>query len=220
MPESRPTHYLRLFPLDSTVLFPTIELPLMVFEPRYLQLMRECTEANEPFGVQLLRRGREVGDVDVTPYDVGTTAMVRQVDRVEGGRLRVQAFGQRRYRVVDYEHDRPYLAARVEYLPDEAGNLDGGVERRVRELAHRYMQGVVALQGGYVRDIPLPHDAHTLSWVVAQLFQGNPLSQQRLLEAPTTAVRLQQELGMLEAAVDEVHRQVQAKHPEQRFSPN
>ncbi len=49
-----------LFPLH-TVLCPGIVLPLHVFEDRYRALTRHCLETGEPFGVVLIREGREVG---------------------------------------------------------------------------------------------------------------------------------------------------------------
>ena len=75
---SRPeTHYLRLFPLQAVVLFPQMELPLVVFEPRYVQLTQECTDADEPFGVVLLKEGLEVGENDADPFKIGTTEIKR-----------------------------------------------------------------------------------------------------------------------------------------------
>ena len=47
-----------LFPLD-TVLFPGTPVNLDVFEPRYKSLIGQCLEHDEPFGVALIRSGRE-----------------------------------------------------------------------------------------------------------------------------------------------------------------
>ena len=49
-----------LFPLAS-VLFPGGQLQLRIFEPRYLDLVRECTRHGTGFGVCLILRGQEVG---------------------------------------------------------------------------------------------------------------------------------------------------------------
>ena len=52
-----------MFPL-GTVLLPGVVLPLFVFEPRYQQLVRDCLEsAGNEFGVVLIDRGSEVGDL-------------------------------------------------------------------------------------------------------------------------------------------------------------
>jgi uncharacterized protein len=44
------TTALPLFPLH-TVLFPGGDLPLQIFEVRYLDLMKRCEQSGEPFGV-------------------------------------------------------------------------------------------------------------------------------------------------------------------------
>ena len=50
---------LPLFPLN-TVLCHGIALPLHVFEERYRSLVRHCLESTSPFGVVLIKQGREV----------------------------------------------------------------------------------------------------------------------------------------------------------------
>ena len=51
---------LPLFPL-GTVLFPGGRLSLRIFEPRYLDLIRDCTRSSSGFGVCLILEGSEVG---------------------------------------------------------------------------------------------------------------------------------------------------------------
>ena len=110
---------LRLFPLH-TVLFPGMALPLNVFEPRYLQLIDECTRADEPFGVALIREGPEVGGFAV-PFDVGTTA---RIERAEPGMLNavsLLARGEQRFRITELHHDRPYLWVEAELIEEPPG---------------------------------------------------------------------------------------------------
>ncbi len=42
---------LPLFPLGGTVLFPGMNLPLQIFENRYLQMMADITQDDSRFGV-------------------------------------------------------------------------------------------------------------------------------------------------------------------------
>jgi len=48
-----------LFPL-STVLFTGGQLPLRIFEPRYIDMISRCMKTNIGFGVMLIRAGSEV----------------------------------------------------------------------------------------------------------------------------------------------------------------
>ncbi|MQG76143.1 MAG: peptidase S16, partial [SAR202 cluster bacterium] len=68
---------LPLFPLGGTVLFPGMNLPLQIFEDRYLQMMTDISQDDSRFGVVLIKEGKEVGE-PATPYDVGTIAQVVQ----------------------------------------------------------------------------------------------------------------------------------------------
>src|SRR4029079_17235484 len=98
---------LTLFPL-RTVLFPGMKLPLQVFEPRYRQLVAECMEYAEPFGVSLIREGAEVGG-PAAPYNIGTTALIESVTTAPDGRLHLATMGGRRFRIVTLHTDRAYL---------------------------------------------------------------------------------------------------------------
>ena len=49
-----------IFPLN-TVLFPGGTLPLKIFEQRYLEMTKACIRDEQPFGICLIKEGREVG---------------------------------------------------------------------------------------------------------------------------------------------------------------
>lgn len=110
------------FPLGS-VLFPTMVLPLHVFEPRYQALMDDVLAGDREFGVPLIERGFEVGGDDLRS-GFGTVAQVLEADRFDDGRWVVVAVGVRRFRVLEWLPDDPYPMARVEDWPDIAANID------------------------------------------------------------------------------------------------
>ena len=60
---------LPLFPLN-TVLFPGGRLPLKVFEQRYVEMTKRCVRDGSPFGVCMIREGKEVGN-PALPADIG-----------------------------------------------------------------------------------------------------------------------------------------------------
>jgi len=69
---------LPLFPL-SGVLLPHGRVPLRIFEPRYLDLVRESMKTEAPFGVVWIRRGEEVarrGRAAPELGDYGTCARI------------------------------------------------------------------------------------------------------------------------------------------------
>src|SRR5438046_1437349 len=91
------TLLLPLFPLN-TVLFPGMPLRLHIFEERYRLMIGECVERKQPFGVVLIKAGREVGE-PAEPRGVGTTALIAAMSRMDDGRMNLVAVGQERFRI-------------------------------------------------------------------------------------------------------------------------
>lgn len=112
-----------LFPL-GVVLLPGLPLPLHIFEERYKQMIGECVEREEVFGM-VAYTGSQI-------KSVGCTARVSEVlQRYEDGRLDIMTVGERRFVISEQDESKPYLQGWVEYFDDEEEEL----EDRDRELA-------------------------------------------------------------------------------------
>jgi len=123
---------LPLFPLH-TVLCPGIALPLHIFEQRYRELVRHCIESESPFGVVLIRDGREAGPGSISFSAVGTLAEIRQAGRYPDGRYDLLVVGTGRFAIEEVDADaRPYLLAQANLLADDLGD-----EAEAQRLAHR-----------------------------------------------------------------------------------
>src|SRR6266496_4147401 len=111
---------LPLFPLGA-VLYPGMLLPLHIFEERYRQLVRDLLGGPEPrrFGVIAIRKGRETGIDGVhSLYEIGCTAALRRVDRLDDGRFEIVTVGAQRFRLLGLDDSRPYLQGEVELLAE------------------------------------------------------------------------------------------------------
>ncbi|MEJ7747682.1 MAG: LON peptidase substrate-binding domain-containing protein [Candidatus Limnocylindrales bacterium] len=120
-----------LFPLH-TVLCPGIVLPLHIFEARYRAMTQHCLDTGEPFGVVLIRDGREVGTKGMaTLAVVGAFAEIREAGRYADGRYDLLAAATGRFAIESVDaHKEPYLIANVTPLDDEVGD-----EPRAERLA-------------------------------------------------------------------------------------
>jgi Lon protease-like protein len=124
-----------MFPL-GTVLFPSMLLPLRVFEPRYREMMRTCLEGDGRFGVVMIERGSEVGGGDVRS-SVGCTASIVQAQELPDGQWRLLAMGTKRIRVEEWLPDAPFPLARVSTWcdappPPELDGFNARLEQRFR----------------------------------------------------------------------------------------
>lgn len=114
---------LALFPLDL-VLFPGAVLPLHVFEQRYREMTRHCLDTGDPFGVVLIRAGREVGESGAKSLaGVGAFAEIREAGRYPDGRYDLLAAATGRFAIENVDAtSAPYLVAQVQPLDDEVGD--------------------------------------------------------------------------------------------------
>ncbi|MET0664636.1 MAG: LON peptidase substrate-binding domain-containing protein [Acidimicrobiales bacterium] len=178
-----------MFPL-GTVLFPTMLLPLHVFEPRYRALVDDCVAGYGEFGVTLIERGSEVGGGDVRT-DVGTVARIVQVERFEDGRFAVAAVGTRRIRIERWLADDPYPRAEVVDWED-VGTTETALDdadalfRRALALAAELGEAPAPL------DVELADDPAMATFQIGALAPLGPLDRQALLatERPDDRVTL------------------------------
>jgi Lon protease-like protein len=176
-----------------------MQLPLHIFEERYKQMIHECIQSDESFGVVLIREGQEVGGT-ATPFDVGTSARIRRVERLDDGRLNLLTTGEARFRILSLVSERPYILGEVEWLTDTVGDkaetasLAAGVTEKFTEC---YRLGL-ATTGQWASRVTLPADPGTLSDFVAARLQVPSHYKQGLLETMSVTERLRQELVMLE----------------------
>jgi Lon protease-like protein len=193
---------LPLFPL-GLVLVPGQLLPLHIFEERYRALVRDLLalpEQAQRFGVIAIRSGREVGaDGVLALHEVGCTTVLRHTEPYPDGRFDVVTTGADRFRLLDLEHDRPYLTGLVELLPDDVGPAG---EARVLTAAVQaaltdYVRALAAAGGAQAADLELDDDPRRLSHVVAASVRVDLEDRQALLEQPDAAHRLKAELVLL-----------------------
>lgn len=177
---------LPLFPLH-TVLFPRGRLPLRIFEPRYMDMAKGCLRDDSPFGVCLIREGREVG-APAEPEDIGCTARIASWDMVQLGVLQVLARGERRFRILERRAQADGLQlARVELLEDAA---DSPLE--ASDVCARVLRRALEDAGEEVVEPPLLYES--AAWVgerLAELLPLSPASKQRLLEMDDAAARIE-----------------------------
>lgn len=179
-----------LFPLN-VVLFPSMQLPLHIFEPRYRRMVRRCLENSRTFGVALIVSGEE-GQSDTVPADVGCTAEIETVAEFPDGRLNLVTVGRRRFKVVALREEDDVWIGTCEWLEDEderdAVTLAGAVRRALR----RYLQTLTDASQGPVllEELSVPITPYDLSmWIAALITMPNE-QKQDLLATTSTQNRL------------------------------
>lgn len=177
---------LPLFPLNAVV-FPGGQLPLRIFEQRYLDMVKRAIADNTPFGICAIREGAETG-TPAAPYAVGTRVRVTDWDMPQAGILHIDTQAEERF-VVRSTRTEPggLLTGSVEAVSAEpASAIPAELELAVEILRH-----IIGEYGG--AHFPAPHEFDNAVWVGFRLSEVLPLKlsvKQNLLEMNDSAMRL------------------------------
>lgn len=180
-----------LFPLPL-VLFPGGKLPLQIFEPRYLDMIKRCMKENVGFGVILIEEGDQVlkGPEQQLPTvsHCGTYATIVDFDQNPNGTLGIMIEGQVKFVVRDqYELPDRLMMAQVEFLEIEQEAQIPENQDHLVELLEMFLEHEA------VRDLGLEIDFREAREVGARLTELLPCPnhfKQRMLEMKNPLARL------------------------------
>ena len=113
-----------IFPLPSALLLPGGKLPLNIFEPRYLAMVRDCLVQPHRLIGMVQPRADEEDDL----YEIGCAGRISSYGESDDGRLLITLSGTLRYRLLDiHEVEDGYKMANVSWIdfkndliPDES----------------------------------------------------------------------------------------------------
>src|SRR4029079_7208895 len=108
-----------LFPLPETTLFPGVSRPLLIYEPRYREMVADALKGNKIIGMVRLRPGFEK-DYDGRPpvYGVRCAGKIEQFEQLPDGRYVILLRGLTTFRIVSENQQKPYRLARIETVPE------------------------------------------------------------------------------------------------------
>lgn len=185
---------LPLFPL-RTVLFPGGELRLRVFEPRYLDLVRQCSREGSAFGVALILEGVEAGG-PALPAATGTTARIVDFYTLPDGLLGLRCVGEKRFRVRQTRmRDTGLIIGEVEAMHDFEPEPVAPQHGLLAQLLERLLDHF----GGPHGDAGKAQfdDAHWVGFRLAEMLPFEDEQRQALLELDSAEARLDRILSAL-----------------------
>ena len=84
-----------IFPLTGVIFFPKTNLPLNIFEKRYLDLVDDCMKTNKLMG--MVQSKKNVNDV----YSVGCLGKISDFKKADDGRVLINLTGLTRFEIKD-----------------------------------------------------------------------------------------------------------------------
>lgn len=190
-----------LFPLNGTVLLPGCDLPLNIFEPRYLNMIDDALRGERLIGM-VQSRGDSLAKT-------GGLGRISQFSETEDGRYMVVLKGLKRFKIeTELNVTTPYRQAKIsfddfQHDPDthdakqtsEALSESGRSDRAALTVAMKSLAKAVGVQVDWesINEIPLPLLINQSAMISP--FQSE--DKQSLLEAITSDERRRLLIGLM-----------------------
>ena len=176
---------LPLFPLN-TVLFPGGMLPLRIFEPRYLDMVKDCTRNQHGFGVCMIIQDEELGQ-NTASAALGCEAKIIDFDQTPDGLLAITALGERRFHVEQVKiRSNGLIVGEVSWLPKAELVAVAPEYFVLSQILQRVLD-----KADISFDKTQLEDADWVSWRLAEWLPLSNLERQALLQESEVNVRLQ-----------------------------
>jgi Lon protease-like protein len=176
-----------LFPLN-VVLLPGADLPLHIFEPRYLEMVNRCLKEKSEFGV-LLALPKGVARVGCT------AEIIEVVERHSDGTMDILSVGREPFRVVEFFEENPLAEGYVDYLEDRDAPANPSVSRELIEL---YETCHTLVFEDYPKNTDSGQSAR-ISFIIAGSLPMDLLLKQQILELRSESDRQERLVGYLRA---------------------
>jgi Lon protease-like protein len=182
-----------VFPLAGALLLPRGQLPLNIFEPRYLMMVDDAfTSGRRLIGMIQPDPARAGSDERPNLYRVGCVGRITQLTETGDGRYMIQLTGIARFRIdAELEVATPYRQCRVSYDPF----VDDFIGRKGEQEVDR--ESLLKALSDFLRANNLKADwegiekapNEALVNALAMMSPYGPAEKQALLEAPNLKTR-------------------------------
>lgn len=182
-----------LFPLEGALLLPRCQLPLNVFEPRYLAMIDAALAGNRLIGIiQPVPGGAHGAGSEPEIASIGCVGRITEIAESGDGRYLLNLSGIARFQIVaEVDAGTPFRQARVDYEPfiaDFTPNAGADAVDRstlLRTLASYLDANQLEADWESIKDAP----NEALVNALAMMSPFGPREKQALLEAPNLESR-------------------------------
>lgn len=207
VPGQDPT-VLPVFSLPDMVQFPGTVLPLHIFEPRYIAMVRDALAADEIIVTAMLSEGADPMADQPPVHDVGCAGRIVHSQQLQDGRYNILLHGVQRVRMTEelplhdgYRRFKVDLVRRPsQYAIDRASIELGQLESCVIGLK----QSVEKTDSDLVEVLSSTSDPIELSDVLSAILVSDPQTRQKLLATVDLRERLRILIDNVAAAMVQV----------------
>ena len=193
---------LPVLPLTGVLLLPRGQLPLNIFEPRYLAMVDAAMSGNRLIGMV---QPTEHEDTTLTPKlsAIGCAGRITGYRETEDGRYLITLTGICRFRITAEEQTQlPFRLVKADFRPFASDLADVNEQDFPRERLLTALRDYLTrrdLKADWQSMLSAP--AETLVNSLAMLCPFDPAEKQALLEAPAWSERVDILIALLEMAI-------------------
>lgn len=172
------TQRLSIFPLAGALLFPGLQIPLHIFEPRYRALVSDALARDRRIAMIQPQRAEEGAPL----YDVGCVGRIGDVEALDDGRFNLVLEGETRFRIIrELDVTTKFRQVEAELIEEPKDEFLSSIERASFEREAKRFAGTQ----GYSVDWDSVTRLDDVSLIdgVSQIAPFDPASKQALLEA-------------------------------------
>jgi ATP-dependent Lon protease len=197
--QALPEDTLILIPTRNLVLFPGTVLPITLGRQRTIAAAQAAIKLNRPLGLLLQRDPTTDDPIPVDLHRMGTEATLLRYVTSPDGTHHAICQGERRFRVLDFVDGYPFLAARVERVPEvEATSKDIAARLlNLRNQAVEVLQLLPQVPAELVNAVQSVTSAPALADLIASFMDITPAEKQEILETVDVERRLDRVSAML-----------------------
>ena len=199
---------LPIFPLEGALLLPGGDLPLNIFEPRYLEMTRAALAGDRLIGMIQPCPCPDKMEQGARPYyNVGCVGRISEVEETGDGRLLITLHGVSRFQLQSHHlHDNGYRVGDVDFgsFTHDLATPNPLPECLTRSCLVDYLKEYLQKEGLYLDwDLADQVPDHRFYTLLAMVCPFSSAEKQALLEAPNFEERCQLLKSLLELACAE-----------------
>ena len=197
--QALPEDTLILIPTRNLVLFPGTVLPITLGRQRTIAAAQAAIRLSRPVGLLLQRDPATDDPIPVDLHRMGTEATLLRYLTSPDGTHHAICQGERRFRILDFVDGYPFLAARVERVP-EVESTSKDIEARLlnlRNQAIEVLQLLPQVPAELVNAVQSVTSAPALADLIGSFMDITPTEKQEILETVDVERRLDRVSAML-----------------------
>ena len=143
------TFPLAILPLPNIVLFPHTNIPMLISEPSYTKMIKDCIETDSNIGISLAEPIDELtGRIRYSPRSIGTMGRPILLNENSDGSIKVLIRGEKRIELISAKQNIPHLIYKCRIIPDQKESYKLGFDSpqitRLKSLLNKWVDDTIS----------------------------------------------------------------------------